>query len=110
MVRTLTGPAAIASGKTRRIHHGMALRICAGPGCTADLDKLGLRADAKCCSPGCRATASRAKADPDSDINRSDRFWKGLGEIQRSPTLALLSTAAHRKADRHGLGVTLTEL
>jgi len=37
-------------------------RICAAPGCTADLDALGKRSSAKTCSPACRQAAKRSRA------------------------------------------------
>lgn len=90
------------------------MRICSGPGCDLDLDNPSdgtapRRKGAETCSGACRAARSRAKKDPDSAANRSDRFWKGLAEIWGNPTFAAMSTHPRRKRDRRGLGVTFAE-
>jgi len=48
-------------------------RLCAAPGCSADLEALGKRASARTCSPRCRQAAKRARAVRKHDA-RGDSF------------------------------------
>jgi hypothetical protein len=82
----------------------MSLRICAGPTCNADLDALGLRADAKCCSAGCRAALAKSKKDPPSHFD----FFAELAPALANPSLKLIPKPDAAKWPRRGLGVTLT--
>lgn len=67
------------------------MRICVAPDCWNDLDALGVKRGADCCSGACRAAKSRAKRTP--EYKASVEFWRRLAAIngrvgERSPRRA----------------------